>query len=442
MQDYPLAAAPIEGITPSYDLTRQQTAFCVLTLFVLAMLLLLHIMFAYVLGEPSLPVVVVLGLSFGLRLIELGWLQSHNEPLSERAAKTDGTLSILSLFLLAFLLAWLTNRDHSPYQVLLVIPVLQSACLFGLVATAATIVFADATIFIWLRHYFALYPQPSGKEYLEAGMLAVIIALVGVLMWLLMRLLRAHQAALAGTLSALQTAREKLMSEEKLAAIGRLASGIAHEIRNPVAMIASALTTAADPLTVEKERDEMFAIADRQAKRLEILTTEFLSYAKPSPPRRSPILVSDLLSAIEAVTRVKGDQFGIQLDCEDTTHRTASLDVAQVEGALLNLTLNAIDAMAASGNITVRAATENGALRIDVENCGHPIAETHLARIFEPFFTTKPGGTGLGLAVARGVARAHGGDLWVSNNEEGRVRFTMILAGALEEQTEQEVLRA
>ncbi len=442
MQDYPLAAAPIEGITPSYDLTRQQTVFCVLTLFVLAMLLLLHITFAYVLGEPSLPVVVVLGLSFGLRLIELGWLQSHNEPLSEGAAKVDGALSILSLFLLVFLLAWLTNRDHSPYQVLLVIPVLQSACLFGLVPTAVTIVCADATIFIWLRHYFALYPQPSGKEYLEAGMLAVIIALVGVLMWLLMRLLRAHQAALAGTLSALQTAREKLVSEEKLAAIGRLASGIAHEIRNPVAMIASALTTAADPLTVEKEREEMFAIADRQAKRLEILTTEFLSYAKPSPPRRSPILVADLLSAIEAVTRVKGEQFGIQSACEDTSHLTVSLDVAQVEGALLNLTLNAIDAMAGSGNISVNAATENGVLRIDVENSGHPIAETHLARIFEPFFTTKPGGTGLGLAVARGVARAHGGDLWVSKNEEGRVRFTMILAGALEEQTEQEVLRA
>jgi signal transduction histidine kinase len=442
MQDYRLATPPPEGVTPGYDLSQQQTVFCVLTLFVLAMLLLLHILFAFVLGEPSLSVIVVLGSNFGLRLVELGWLQSQREPLSERGAKVESTLSILSLFVLAALLAWLTNRDHSPYQVLLVIPVLQAACSFGLVSTVATILSADATIFLWLRRYFTLYPQPSGKEYLEAGMLAVIIAMVGILMWALMRLLRAHQTALAGALSALQTAREKLVSEEKLAAVGRLATGIAHEIRNPVAMIASALTTVADPSAEEREREEMFAIANRQAKRLENLTTEFLSYAKPSPPRRSLILISDLLSAVEAVTGVRAGQFGMHVTADHACRLEVSLDPAQVEGALLNLTLNAIDAMASPGTISLRAGVENGALRIDVENSGRRIAATDLVRIFEPFFTTKPGGTGLGLAIARGVARAHGGDLWVSSNEDGRVTFTMILAGVLENQPEQEAMSA
>ncbi|HVT98063.1 MAG TPA: hypothetical protein VHE33_11195, partial [Acidobacteriaceae bacterium] len=192
---------------PVYDLRKQQTLFSVLTLFVLAMLLLLHMLFAVVLGEPSVSVIVVLGLSFALRLAELGWLQGRGEPLSDFAAKLDGLVSIVSLFVLAVLLAWLTDRDHSPYQVLLIIPVLQAATLFRLTPTLLTILAADATIFLWLWHYFALYPPALLDEYLEAGMFAVVVALVGVLMWVLMRILRSHQTALDRTLSDLQSAR-------------------------------------------------------------------------------------------------------------------------------------------------------------------------------------------------------------------------------------------
>jgi signal transduction histidine kinase len=415
---------------PSYDLRKQQTAFCVLTLFVLAMLLLLHMLFASVLGAPSLWVIVVLGLSFALRLVELGWLQSSTESLSERAAKVDGAASIVTLFLLAGLLAVLTNHDHSPYQVLLVIPVLQSACLFGITPTVLTIAAADGTIFLWLRRYYALHPPPSGDEYLEAGMFAVVVALVGVLLWILMRLLRTHQAALASAVADLQTARERLVSEEKLAAVGRLASGIAHEIRNPVAMITSALATAADGETEVREREEMFAIADRQARRLEVLTTEFLSYARPSSPRRAPVLVSDLLAAIEGVTRLRAQAEGreVQVSCQTAEETTIAVDASQVEGAVLNLALNAIDAMDGRGRLAITAEMEDRVLRIEVRNSGKAIPEADLARIFEPFFTTKAAGTGLGLSVARGVARAHGGDLWVSRNEDGNVMFAMTVA--------------
>lgn len=413
---------------PSYDLRKQQTAFCILTLFVLAMLLLLHMLFADVLGEPSVGVVLVLVLSFALRLGELAWLESSTEPLSEGAASVDGAASIVSLFLLAGLLAWLTNHDHSPYQVLLVIPVLQSACLFSIGPTLLTIAAADGTIFLWLRRYYALHPPPSGDEYLEAGMFAVVVALVGVLLWILMRLLRTHQAALASTVADLQTARERLVSEEKLAAVGRLASGIAHEIRNPVAMITSALATAADQETDVREREEMFAIAERQARRLENLTTEFLSYARPSRPRRAPVRVSDLLAAIEGVTRVRAQEGEVQVRCEATSETTITVDASQVEGAVLNLTLNAIDAMNGRGELGIRAGVEDRVLQIEVRNSGKAIPAGDLERIFEPFFTTKAAGTGLGLSVARGIARAHGGDLWVSRNEDGDVAFTMTLA--------------
>jgi signal transduction histidine kinase len=441
MPESDAAAGSYLGAPSGYDLRKQQTVFCVLTLFVLAMLLLLHILFASVLGEPVLSVVVVLGLSFMLRIVELGWLQSRRNGLGESAAKLDGMISIVSLFVLAALLAWLTNRDHSPYQVLLVIPVLQAACLFSLTATILTIVAADATVIVWLWHYFSVHPPPLRDEYLEAGMFAVVVSLVGIVMWVLMRILRSHQSALSRTLSELRSAREQLIDEEKLAAVGRLASGVAHEIRNPVAMITSALATAADTATEPRERDEMFAIAGRQARRLERLTTDFLTYARPSAPRRAPILLSDLLSSVAAVTRVRITGRRIRLAFDVICDQTVTLDAPQVEGALLNLTLNAADAVDDAGEIDIRANLEDGLLEMEVRNSGMAIPELHLARIFEPFFTTKPGGTGLGLASARGVARAHGGDLWVSRNEAGSVTFTMTLAGCAVVEGAEEAVR-
>ena len=420
--------AVLSGRTDGVDLRKQQTAFCVLTLFVLAMLLLLHALFAFVLGEPSTPILVLLGFSFAVRLLELMWLQSNGGPLTERLARIDGALSIGALFVLAWLLVWLTNHDHSPYQVLLAIPVLQSAFLFGLTATVLTVIAADATIFIWLWRYFALHPPPSGAEYLEGGMLAVVYALMGFLVWFLVMQSRANERRLSEALTTLEATRARLLSEEKLAAVGRLASGIAHEIRNPVAMILSALSTAADRATIKAERDEMFAIASRQAGRLEALTNDFLTYAKPTVPRRAPILIGDLLSGVEGVTRYRAAERGIEVKCQCEQDQWVNVDGSQVEGALLNLTLNAMDAMSGGGRVRLAARIEAGVIRVDVENSGPAICGANMDRIFEPFFTTKPAGTGLGLAIARSVAIAHGGDLWVSTNEDGKVIFTMTLA--------------
>ena len=427
----------IRGVdpTPVYDLRKQQTLFCVLTLFVLAMLLLLHMLFAVVLGEPSLSVITVLGLSFALRLAELGWLQSATQPLSEFAAKIDGLISIVSVFGLAVLLAWLTDRNHSPYQVLLVLPVLQAACLFRLLPTVLTVLAADGTIFLWLWHYFSEHPPISPDGYLEAGMFAVVVALVGVLMWVLMRILRSHQMALGRTLADLHSAQERLVKEEKLAAVGRLASGIAHEIRNPVAMITSALATVADGGADAGERGEMFAIANHQAKRLEKLTTGFLSYARPSAPCRTLIAVDDLIGAVEAVARIRAEERGVCVSSQMERSAIVNIDASQVEGALLNLVLNAIEATDGGGEIHLMADMEGDLLHVDVRNSGHAIPEPHLGRIFEPFFTTRTNGTGLGLAIARGIAQAHSGDLWVSSNADGNVTFTMTLAGCAPDET-------
>lgn len=407
---------------------RQQIAFCVLALFVIAVLLLLHTLFASLLGEPSTWVILLLGLSFFAKILEVIWLQGKSEGISERASHIETVISSIGIFALAACLSFLTNRDDSPYFVLLAIPILQCAYHCGLIQTLVAVIGSVIMMFWWSIHYFVLHPPVRRTELLEYGMIAVIYCVMGPLVWYLVDQINQKQARLYEKMGELERARESLIEQEKLAALGRFASGIAHEIRNPVAMIVSSLATASYPEASTVEREEMFAIAAREARRLEKLTGDFLTYARPSRPQRSQIDLSDILHHVAEVSRVRASGSSIEVECGPVDESLMEIDAAQVEGALLNLSLNAIDATPKGGHVKLRSVTNGGHVRIEVENSGTRISEENLSRIFEPFFTTKPGGTGLGLAIARGVAMAHGGNLWVSTNSEGSVVFTMTLA--------------
>jgi signal transduction histidine kinase len=407
---------------------RQQIAFCNLALFVIATLLLLHAVFASLLGEPSRAVILLLGLSFSLKILEILWLQGKREGISEHVARIETTVSSIGILILAVSLAFLTNRDDSPYFVLLAIPILQCAYHCGLFSTIVSVIASVSMMFWWNIHYFSVHPPPRRTEYLESGMIAVIYCVMGPLVWFLVDQLKGRQARLHEKIRELAEARESLIEQEKLAAVGRLASGVAHEIRNPVAMISSSLATAAYPGADKSEREEMFSIAAREAKRLEKLTGDFLTYARPSKPQRAMISLRDIVHHVVEVSRVRAAERSVEVVCGPIEECMVEIDEAQVEGALLNLALNAIDAVESGGQIAFRSRMEGSVVRIDVEDSGRMISEPVMARVFEPFFTTKKNGTGLGLAIARGVAIAHGGNLWISSNRDGSVVFTMTLA--------------
>lgn len=411
----------------AHTLRRQQIAFSVLTLFVIAILLLLHALFARLLGEPSKAVIILLATGFFVKTWEVMWLQEQREGISARMARTETTVSALGIFLLAAVLAFLTNRDDTPYFILLAIPILQCAYHFGLASTISTIAAAIGMMFTWNHHYFELHPPPRPTEYLETGMIAAIFCFIGPLVWYLVHQLRGRETALHEKMVELETTREKLVAEEKLAAVGRLASGVAHEIRNPVAMIASALATASFPASNPHEREEMYGIAAREARRLENLTTDFLTYARPSTPQRSLVSITDIARHIADVTGMRALDRSIAVRCRADEEAFAHVDAAQIEAALLNLALNALDATPAGGQIEMRIRRGADMLFLDVENTGDAIPEPYLAKVFEPFFTTKSDGTGLGLAIARGIALAHDGDLRVSSNRDGAVIFTIAL---------------
>jgi signal transduction histidine kinase len=409
---------------------RQQIAFCLLTVSATAALLMLHVTFAKLLGEPSSSVMLVLAVTCLAKIGECLWLARQSEGINIRTARIETAVSILVLFVLVWILTVLTDRDDAPYFVLLAIAILQCAYHFGLVETVATIAASIGMMFAWQHHFFTLHPPQRTTEFLESGMVSVTYSVMGVLVWYLVKQLGKKESSLNHAMNELEAAREKLAREERLAAVGRLASGIAHEIRNPVAMIASSLETAVYPGMHPSDQEEMFTIAAREAKRLEKLTADFLAYAKPSSPQKTPVRICEILDHVAALTRIRAADKRIEVKYQMCADESIEIDPFQVEGALVNLSMNSIDAAPLDGAISMTATFAGSSLLVEIENTGESIPESDLDRIFEPFFTTKHNGTGLGLAIARGVTRAHGGDLWVSKNAPGSVAFTMSLAAA------------
>ena len=260
--------------------------------------------------------------------------------------------------------------------------------------------------------------------------MSLIYLVVSPVVTLLIGVLRTRERELHAHGEALATARERLMVEEKFAAVGRLASAVAHEIRNPVAMIASSLATAIRPHTSAEVRAELFGIAEREAQRLERVTSDFLAYARPRPIDGREMPLSAALSYTADLVRSRAAERGLRLVADDIPDVVARFDPTQVHQALLNLAANAIEATPAGGTVTLSAWQEGADVIFRVLNSCPAIAPDVVDRLFEPFFTTRPAGTGLGLPIARSIARAHGGDLVLAINDATAVAFDVRVPAA------------
>lgn len=405
---------------------RQESILIALNLLILVVLFSLHLYFASFWGKPT-PL-LILGVGFGIlaKGTEWLWLRGLKRALKSSQLAVLTWVSIALNITLAFVLSILTDKEDTPYFALLVVPVLEAAFRFALPSILTVVTVVDASLFWQVRWFFDKHPPLDVGEYYEAGITSVLFFIVGVLVWLLLVDLRAKEAGLANNLLELERARERLLREERLAAVGRFSSAIAHEIRNPVAMIASSIATAKQ-LTGE-EREEMFAIAADEANRLSNLTTDFLDYARARPLNLSEMAVSDVVGSVADASRAHASKKGVRFELEVPGDLTVCTDGTQLQQALMNLLLNAVDASPVNAKVLIRVHDNNeGKIHIDIENAGAPITEPALSRIFEPFFTTKPRGTGLGLAIARNIAQTQGGDLLLAGNQPGRVCFSLIM---------------
>jgi two-component system sensor histidine kinase HydH len=405
---------------------RQETIFISLNLALLAFLFLTQFIWPQYLGRPHHQVIAVLGVGMAANLSELLWLNGRQELSRKGIARLTWAMITLNMAI-AFELASYSYKQDVQYLALMIPPIFQAAFRLSLAASILTITISDGLIFFWVWNYFRVHPPVDPNEYIEAGTIALIYAVMGLLVWTLVNHLRRKQFELVLSLAELEKAEAKLLVEEKLAAVGRFSSAIAHEIRNPVAMISSALATAVNPAVSAAESQEMYEIVTKEASRLERLTTDFLVYARPRPPSKILSDVADSVGYIAEICRPRAAENDIEVRCECQEHLWAEIDGGQLQQALLNLTMNAMEASSPGSAVVLRGKRDERTIRIEIENTGGPIAAATVACIFEPFFTTKQSGTGLGLAIARNIALAHGGDIVLARNDSESIQFVLSL---------------
>ncbi|MFL5341065.1 MAG: sensor histidine kinase [Gemmataceae bacterium] len=239
-----------------------------------------------------------------------------------------------------------------------------------------------------------------------------------------------HIAAQVGAAVArLQESQRRALRAEQLAAVGQLAAGMAHELRNPLTSMKILLQAAADsgPPAVLDARD--LSIFEDEITRLEKLTQGLLDFARPPRPElRRIVLQSVIRQVVELIARRAALQ-GVRLDCRLPDAPAEVLaDEAQVRQVLLNLLLNALEAIPGAG--TVRVELGDGgplAVRLSILDDGCGLPADRGANIFEPFVSTKETGLGLGLSISKRIIEDHGGTLTAASRPEGGSTFTVRL---------------
>jgi len=226
-----------------------------------------------------------------------------------------------------------------------------------------------------------------------------------------------------------QRAEEALRKSEKLAAIGQLISGVAHELNNPLSSILILVETLLqDPRPLE-DTEALATIRD-QARRSRAIVRDLLSSARGGPMRRQVTNLGDLVQRTARGLAPQVEELGGELLVTiEGLLPEVSMDPTAIAQVITNLVVNAAQAANEGGRVRLVARATAGWIEIVVEDNGPGIAPDDFSRLFEPFFTTKPPGvgTGLGLAVSRGIVEVHQGTLMAENIPDGGARFTLSL---------------
>jgi signal transduction histidine kinase len=217
------------------------------------------------------------------------------------------------------------------------------------------------------------------------------------------------------------------MNEERMVVVGKLAAGLAHELNNPLGAIALFAQHALAGTRKEDPLADYLATVLRNANLCKKIVRDLLEYARQRAPEKSDVVLSDLLGDVVRTLRPQAQSMGVRVatDLGEAGASTLFGDADQLRQVLVNLGLNAIEAMPDGGELSFRLRVGDGAVRIEVSDSGPGIAEDDRERIFAAFHTTKSEGTGLGLTIARDLVAAHGGTLAVVSEPQRGSTFTV-----------------
>lgn len=339
------------------------------------------------------------------------------------------------------------HQLHDIFRRLYYLPIILAAFLGGWKggAVAALIV-----CLAYIPHAFGHIshdPATPTQKWLEMLLYFAVGLITGVLVSKLkgiQRQLERTTVDLRASLEQLRQAEDKLVQEARLAAVGRLSAGLAHEIRNPLSSIKGSAEILADDYPAGHPKRRLLQVLVEESVRLNRVLTRFLAFARPQPPRREMI---DLRGEIEGVIAlVQGREetgatawriaetppdpgptteapAGREEDAILDSRRPAGVSVfgdrEQLRQVWLNLLLNGAQAAGPAGEVVVGFRRQGDIVTVWVRDSGKGFSAEALENVFTPFYTTKEQGTGLGLAVSHRIIEAHGGQVRVGNHLDG-----------------------
>lgn len=247
------------------------------------------------------------------------------------------------------------------------------------------------------------------------------------------RLQRTHEALqeeVRRLSSELEAKNRELARKNRLADLGQMASHVAHEVRNNLVPMKLYLSLLRRRITDDSGSLDVLDQVLSGFTALEATVGDLLHFSSQRDPQRSTfdlrVLIDEVCQAL--VPQLEAQGIRVRIDCQPGERIRADRDM--LRRGLLNLVLNAVDAMPHGGDLSLTACHTGAGLEIEVADSG-PGVSPHIAEhLFEPFFTTKSSGTGLGLAIVERVAQAHGGRATVANCPEGGAAFTLIIPPA------------
>jgi len=378
----------------------------------------------------ALAVTTPHGDAFDIVPIVLLGLAQVLEPKIPALASTRGKVFwILLKLALGWVLMGFTGAVDSPYWPVLLLPVVSAASTFGLGGTMVFVVLSSAVYLTYLS-----FMHDWSQITVDLALRLIFLVMAGNLANILVEELRTQSRKyrltaeqLSQTNLQLRQAEEAVRRSDRLAALGQLSAGLAHELRNPLGTIRASSEMLACNVSAENEvAREVAGFIATEVDRCNSLITRFLQFARPLQLKPAPADLGQTLDrAVELVQReVPG--IAIYKNYEPEI-RPFPFDAELMERVFYNLLLNAAQATAPGGAVTVKTRAAAGTAEIAVIDRGMGIGPEQMDSIFNPFFTTKPSGVGLGLAIVSKIVDEHGGKIAVESEPGKGSVFRVLL---------------
>jgi len=317
--------------------------------------------------------------------------------------------AILLIALLHYFTPIHVHQMHALYQRLYYIPIIIAAWLYGLRGGIFFTVFAAVSYLPHIIIQWSAHPGEKFTQYVEIAMFFVISSLVGILSDTQRRQYRQ-----------IQEANLTINRMDRLSLLGQLAAGLAHEIRNPLGSLIGSTEILEESLGSDHPKIEFVAIMHKELNRLRDKLNEFLRFARPAPPQQIDNNINDVVNAAVELVRQEAAKSACLISVAgDETMPLIPMDAEQIKQGLINLLLNAIQAMPSGGTVTVTTRYDTKGISFSVEDEGGGIPAENREKVFEPFFSTKKEGTGLGLPIVKQLVEAMDGTITLTATPAG-----------------------